>query len=96
MAAISSQGKIVAYNLAQNGYVKWDIGLILQWGKTGTAETIVLFPISFNSLYAIAKSNTANNNSTIEWRGTSCYEATNKQFKNYSWNYNSYWLAIGK
>ena len=30
--AISSQGKIVSYSLAQNGYVKWDIGLILQWG----------------------------------------------------------------
>lgn len=31
--AITSQGKIVAYNLAQNGYVKWDIGLILTMGK---------------------------------------------------------------
>lgn len=30
--AISSQGKITSYSLAQNGYVKWDIGLILQWG----------------------------------------------------------------
>lgn len=31
IAEISSQGKIVSYNLAQNGYCKWDIGLILQW-----------------------------------------------------------------
>lgn len=29
--AISSQGKIVSYSLAQNGYIKWDIGFILQW-----------------------------------------------------------------
>ena len=27
--AISSQGKIVSYSLAQNGYIKWDIGFIL-------------------------------------------------------------------
>lgn len=31
ISAISSQGKIVSYSLAQNGYCKWDIGLILQW-----------------------------------------------------------------
>lgn len=31
LSALSSQGKIVSYSLAQNGYCKWDIGLILQW-----------------------------------------------------------------
>ena len=30
LSALSSQGKIVSYSLAQNGYCKWDIGLILQ------------------------------------------------------------------
>lgn len=34
LSALSSQGKIVSYSLAQNGYCKWDIGLILQWGFT--------------------------------------------------------------
>ena len=33
LSALSSQGKIVSYSLAQNGYCKWDIGLILQWRK---------------------------------------------------------------
>lgn len=47
VAAISSQGKIVAYNLAQNGYVKWDIGLILQWG-TYPGDHTLTFPIAFN------------------------------------------------
>lgn len=32
ISAISFQGKIVSYSLAQNGYCKWDIGLIIQWG----------------------------------------------------------------
>ena len=31
LSALSSQEKIVSYSLAQNGYCKWDIGLILQW-----------------------------------------------------------------
>ena len=31
LSALSSQGKIVSYSLAQNGYCKWNIGLILQW-----------------------------------------------------------------
>lgn len=52
IAAISSQGKIVAYNLAQNGYVKWDIGLILQWGYCNGRQAI--FPVSFvNAAYSI-------------------------------------------
>lgn len=33
LSALSSQGKIVSYSLAQNGYCKWDIGLILNSGK---------------------------------------------------------------
>ena len=56
IAAISSQGKITAYNLAQNGYVKWDIGLILQWGiyngKTNQS-TAVTYPISFSNINKI-------------------------------------------
>ena len=51
--AITSQGKIVAYNLAQNGYVKWDIGLILQWGLTESIATSTYitftYPLSLTS-----------------------------------------------
>ena len=52
----SIDGTIVASNLAQNGYVKFSNGLILQWGlsndiRTVTGTTISL-PISFsNSAY---------------------------------------------
>ena len=48
IAEISSQGKIVSYNLAQNGYCKWDIGLILQWGAAqSSAATIIQLPLPF-------------------------------------------------
>ena len=51
LSSLTGQGKIVAYNLAQNGYVKWDIGLILQWGHCDKAGAFS-FPISFNNILA--------------------------------------------
>ena len=51
-------GTIVASNLAQNGYVKFSNGLILQWGtfngKVNSAEgaKTLLFPITFSSLFS--------------------------------------------
>ena len=52
LSALSSQGKIVSYSLAQNGYCKWDIGLILQWGYSNS-ETTVNFPMTFGSVLII-------------------------------------------
>ena len=53
LSSLTGQGKIVAYNLAQNGYVKWDIGLILQWGlankTTGGYSWIFKYPIHFST-----------------------------------------------
>ena len=55
ISAISSQGKIVSYSLAQNGYVKWDIGFILQWGTFNTSSTTVTLPLTFrNTQYVVA------------------------------------------
>ena len=46
---------IVAANLAQNGYVKFSNGLILQWGNSDVAnqDTTVTFPIAFSTLYSV-------------------------------------------
>lgn len=46
---------IVAANLAQNGYVKFSNGLILQWGNSNAAnrDTTVTFPIAFSVLYSV-------------------------------------------
>lgn len=51
-------GTIVASNLAQNGYVKFSNGLIIQWGNfvgsvnsgSGTVTKTLPYPIAFNSL----------------------------------------------
>lgn len=46
---------IVAALLAQNGYVKFSNGLILQWGNSDVAQmdTTVTFPIAFGVLYSV-------------------------------------------
>ena len=46
---------IIAANLAQNGYVKFSNGLILQWGNSDVAnrDTTVTFPIAFGVLYSV-------------------------------------------
>ena len=46
---------IVAANLAQNGYVKFSNGLILQWGSSDVAnrDTAVTFPVAFSVLYSV-------------------------------------------
>lgn len=46
---------IIAANLAQNGYVKFSNGLILQWGNSDVInrDTTVTFPIAFGVLYSV-------------------------------------------
>ena len=76
---------IVAANLAQNGYVKFSNGLILQWGRS-TAATLN-FSLPFQKFYCITtaqeswSSATFNNtswiartNSSITWP---TYQSTN-------------------
>ena len=50
-------GAIVASNLAQNGYVKFSNGLIIQWGymfKTGDSNAVFTYPIKFSSRVVFA------------------------------------------
>ena len=46
---------IIAANLAQNGYVKFSNGLILQWGSSDVVnrDTTVMFPVAFSVLYSV-------------------------------------------
>nr|DAG48200.1 MAG TPA: putative tail fiber protein [Caudoviricetes sp.] len=55
---------IVAANLAQNGYVKFSNGLILQWGvyTTGVRNVTITLPLATSVTYAvIAVARTENN-----------------------------------
>lgn len=81
--AISSQGKIVSYSLAQNGYIKWDIGFILQWGHKNSEgqSTTITFPIAFSDIkYTIIICQGMN--FIGEW-GSNYYVEYNNKAKNY-------------
>ena len=50
-ASAANTGGIVAANLADNGYVKFANGLIVQWGHHSTTEKydVVYYPLAFSS-----------------------------------------------
>lgn len=94
---------IVAANLAQNGYVKFSNGLILQWGNSDVInrDTTVTFPIVFGVLYSVvgvpkSSSNLSGSNSNFGVKSQN-----NKSFiANMYDNGNGYagfnWCAFGK
>ena len=55
LANATTGGGIVAANLAENGYVKFSNGLILQWGSSNktNVDTQVTYPIAFSILYSV-------------------------------------------
>ena len=91
-------GAIVASNLAQNGYVKFSNGLILQWGNT-RGGTTVTFPVSFTTLFSLsavqqyagylAQGAAVNNWSSSKFTANSSSE-------NGHGNQYIFWIAVGK
>ena len=90
---------IIAANLAQNGYVKFSNGLILQWGVivTGKAnnDTTVWFPIAFPaSCYTIVAHHVDDSNYS-----NPCVKSfSRRDFKFYNENNmgtHFTWIAIG-
>ena len=83
--AISSQGKIVSYSLAQNGYIKWDIGFILQWGYysgSGSRSYTVNLPISYSNTHLICVA--VGYKTTYESSGLSVGALSNNSFNYYT------------
>lgn len=103
LANATTGGGIVAANLAQNGYVKFSNGLILQWGNSNAInlDTTVTFPIAFSVLYSVvgvpkSSSNLSGSNSNFGVKSQN-----NKSFvANMYDNGNGYagfnWCAFGK
>ena len=61
---------IIAANLAQNGYVKFSNGLILQWGmwtSTGRKTSTFTLPVSMSTLYAAAMTRDRINGGTASY-----------------------------
>ena len=66
LANATTGGGIVAANLAQNGYVKFSNGLILQWGTVNSYNVTVTFPLAYNKIYCLNAYMTASSTSTID------------------------------
>ena len=95
--AISSQGKIVSYSLAQNGYIKWDIGFVLQWGayNSQNQRPTINFPISFATIFSIAVSNGGNNTTRLQG-DCNAYNITNSGFNVYTVGDRFRYIATGR
>jgi hypothetical protein len=94
---------IVAANLAQNGYVKFSNGLILQWGNSNAAnrDTTVTFPIVFSVLYSVvgvpkSSSNLSGSNSNfgVKSQNNKSFVANMYDSGNGYAGFN--WCALGK
>ena len=91
---------IIAANLAQNGYVKFANGLILQWGDlvNYSRNQIVPFPISFqNSCYCVVITTTRSDGDAYNnWVSAKQNKNFTINFYNTSLNTNSAsWCSIG-
>lgn len=96
---------IISANLAQNGYVKFANGLILQWGvyTTSTRNVTITLPIATSVTYvAIAVARTTN---SYGCTGSQCCQyvsnVTNKTFQAGSFDAGNgyagfWWVAIGE
>lgn len=94
---------IVAALLAQNGYVKFSNGLILQWGNSNAAnrDTTVTFPIAFSVLYSVVGVPKSSGNLSGSNSNFGVKSQNNKSFvANMYDNGNGYagfnWCAFGK
>lgn len=96
---------IIAANLAQNGYVKFSNGLILQWGvyTTGVRNVTITLPIATSVTYAVmAVARTTNSRGCT---GSQCCQyvsnVTSTDFQAGSFDSGNgydgfWWMSIGK
>lgn len=79
---------IIAANLAQNGYVKFSNGLILQWGLmnpmgNNTARTYT-FPLAMNTVYAICPVMASGGSGKSEYNSFKVTGYTNSSWSGYA------------
>lgn len=102
LVGAANNGGIVSANLAQNGYVKFANGFILQWGRTavntGTGSQNVTLPISFtNTNYFVCSDYYVDVMLDYVYGHNHGYPVSNSVF--HAWNARnntaSQWVAVG-
>ena len=96
---------IIAANLAQNGYVKFSNGLILQWGvyTTGVRNVTITLPIATSVTYAVIAAVRTEN--SVGCSGSQCCQyvsnVTSTSFQAGSYDTGNgyagfWWMSVGK
>ena len=92
---------IVAANLAQNGYVKFSNGLILQWGVVNSYDVAVSFPVAYSTqIFCLTAFHSAPSTSTLDIYANHVVlngfyfsaAAPDNAYKSFE---RAYWLSIG-
>ena len=100
LVGAANNGGIIAASLAQNGYVKFANGLILQWGvKATTEDASVTFPIAFSKVYVAvlnAYGITNKAGSVYGYSGTKALSITELSFFGGVHCTGKSWIVLGK
>lgn len=95
LAGAANNGGIVDSLLAQNGYVKFANGLILQWGFVSSGDNVtVTFPITFGTIY-MAMANRYYDASGSHYAGFVRSKGT-ASMRLFVQSTGAHWIAIGK
>ena len=95
-SVLSANGAgLAAFSKGNNGYYKFDNGLIIQWGRATSSPVIFPTPFSSNSSFAVATAYVANDGTEKAWGNV--YSSSTTQFNWTMYNTSSqvHWLAIG-
>ena len=101
LANATTGGGIVAANLAQNGYVKFSNGLILQWGIATQNGYQTSFPIAFPSRCLAVVTTYALRDDSSYWQYPVSAQSVNRSSfiaatkSNWGAGDSAYWIAVG-
>lgn len=100
LKSLKERPYIQSCKLAQNGYVKWSNGFLIQWGSVSSDHTTsgsyktIYFPIAFTNTYTVV----AIGRPSSQWEGYALgIESFSKTYFKTSEKYNNLcnWIAIG-
>ena len=97
LVGAANNGGIVAANLAQNGYVKFANGFILQWGKASSYGQSISFPVAYSSAAWIVLAFCARNSGRQSNGGVTAISVNNFAVSaDGDSSYPFYWISCGK
>ena len=95
ISTLAGGAVIVDELLAQNGYVKFSNGLILQWGEATSTVTLPIKFANMDYVVALTKADTSSGGAAEAWVAITGKTVTNFTWRG-QWTNHINWLAIGQ